>query len=95
MRFRLMQKKNHRRDARIASYRAGGRVIDAANAPINSELKWSIPTDPKRKFSNRRLRKIRQNTIGNRATGGGWCHCYASYRFSNFAKISIENRQNP
>ena len=41
LRFRLMQKKTIGRDARIASYRAGGRVIDAANAPINSELKWN------------------------------------------------------
>ena len=41
LRFRLMQKKTIGRDARIASYRAGGRVMDAANAPINSELKWN------------------------------------------------------
>ncbi len=41
LRIRLMQKKSAGREARIASYRASGRVVDERNAPINTELRWN------------------------------------------------------
>lgn len=41
LRIRLMQKKSAGREARIASYRASGRVVDERNAPINAELRWN------------------------------------------------------
>ena len=59
LRTRLMQKKTIGRDARIAAYRASGRVIDAQNAPINPELSWNpdkpdaeviVVAPPKKKF---------------------------------------------
>lgn len=59
LRTRLMQKKTIGRDARIAAYRASGRVVDAQNAPINPELSWNpdkpdaeviVFAPPKKKF---------------------------------------------
>ena len=59
LRTRLMQKKTIGRDARIAAYRASGRVVDAQNAPINPELSWNpdkpdaeviVVAPPKKKF---------------------------------------------
>jgi sortase A len=59
LRLRLMQKKMIGRDARIASYRASGRVVDAQNAPINAELSWNpdkgisesdVKAPPKKRF---------------------------------------------
>lgn len=59
LRTRLMQKKTIGREARIAAYRASGRVVDAQNAPINPELSWNpdkpdaeviVVAPPKKKF---------------------------------------------
>lgn len=37
----LMMKKSTGREARIAAYRASGRVVDEDTAPINSDLSWN------------------------------------------------------
>ncbi len=59
LRFRLMQKKAVGREARIAAYRASGRVLDVNHAPINAELSWNpenklkdviVAAPPRKKF---------------------------------------------
>ena len=40
----LMQRKIRSREARVAAYRASGRVIDAENAPINEDLIYNTET---------------------------------------------------
>ncbi len=44
LREMLMRRKIRGREARIASYRASGRVVDPEHAPVNSDLVWNSET---------------------------------------------------
>ncbi len=55
----LMQRKIRSREARVAAYRANGRVVDADNAPINDDLYYDTGTGRiERQSGSRLLRRI-------------------------------------
>lgn len=55
----LMQRKIRSREARVAAYRAAGRVVDADNAPINEDLLYNTETKTiERVTGSRTFRRI-------------------------------------
>ena len=55
----LMQRKIRSREARVAAYRASGRVVDAKNAPINEDLIYNTDTKTiERQSGGRVFRRI-------------------------------------
>lgn len=55
----LMQRKIRSREARVAAYRAAGRIVDADNAPINEDLIYNTETKTIERVSGgRTIRKI-------------------------------------
>ena len=55
----LMQRKIRSREARVAAYRAAGRIVDADNAPINEDLLYNTETKTIERVSgSRTFRRI-------------------------------------
>ena len=55
----LMQRKIRSREARVAAYRAAGRIVDADNAPINEDLIYNTETKTIERVSgSRTFRKL-------------------------------------
>ena len=55
----LMQRKIRSREARVAAYRAAGRIVDADNAPINADLLYNTETKTIERVSgSRTFRRI-------------------------------------
>lgn len=55
----LMQRKIRNKEARVAAYRAAGRIVDAENAPINEEFLYDPETKQVRRVSgSRTFRRI-------------------------------------